>query len=315
MSQGIQDDWTNKSVGFWTVLSIANKDEHNLSVKVGKVWKCICKCGYIKYMTSNDLRSSPKECRKCNTKTRTLPCVAGDISSHYWNIIKNSSKKRKLLFSITPEYIWSIFIEQNKKCALSGIDLTFERNLGSRSSLKTQTASLDRIDSSKGYIEGNVQWVHKTINRLKMDLSDNEFIQYCKNIAKYQTIKDNKTKNATIICDIDGCLLKHKNTTLCDIIMDYNENPTEKLALDSVGNKISEWHKNGNKIVLITARPESMRELTIRQLNYNGIAYHHLIMGMNNGPRYLINDSSKDGDCKCYAFDLPRNEGLTNVNI
>ena len=47
------------------------------------------------------------------------------------------------------------------------------------------TASLDRIDSSKGYIEGNIQWVHKDINRMKGDSSDNDFIKLCKIISDF----------------------------------------------------------------------------------------------------------------------------------
>ena len=47
------------------------------------------------------------------------------------------------------------------------------------------TASLDRIDSSKGYIKGNVQWVHKEFNKMKLDLLDKEFIDICKLVHKY----------------------------------------------------------------------------------------------------------------------------------
>jgi hypothetical protein len=39
------------------------------------------------------------------------------------------------------------------------------------------------IDSSKGYIEGNIQWVHKDINNMKWDFTQEEFINYCKLVA------------------------------------------------------------------------------------------------------------------------------------
>jgi hypothetical protein len=42
---------------------------------------------------------------------------------------------------------------------------------------------LDRVDSSKGYIEGNVQWVHKTINLMKQSFNQKEFIHFCKLVA------------------------------------------------------------------------------------------------------------------------------------
>ena len=46
------------------------------------------------------------------------------------------------------------------------------------------TASLDRIDSSKGYIEGNVQWVHKRVNLMKGNMSTENFIEWCNLVVK-----------------------------------------------------------------------------------------------------------------------------------
>ena len=37
--------------------------------------------------------------------------------------------------------------------------------------------SLDRIDSSKGYEENNVQWVHKDINLMKNKYDNKYFIE------------------------------------------------------------------------------------------------------------------------------------------
>lgn len=46
------------------------------------------------------------------------------------------------------------------------------------------TASLDRIDSTKGYTLDNIQWVHKHINVMKMDLDQEYFIKLCKLVTK-----------------------------------------------------------------------------------------------------------------------------------
>ena len=67
-------------------------------------------------------------------------------------------------------------------CAISGIKLIF-----ARSWTRDQTASLDRIDSKKGYVEGNVQWVHKRINEMKMDHSNKELISWARKIVKYNS--------------------------------------------------------------------------------------------------------------------------------
>ena len=66
----------------------------------------------------------------------------------------------------------------------TGIDIGFPKAWGAKS--KTEiTASLDRIDSNKGYIKNNVQWVHKHINTMKMHMTDREFIDMCKKVAKH----------------------------------------------------------------------------------------------------------------------------------
>jgi hypothetical protein len=58
------------------------------------------------------------------------------------------------------------------------------------------TASLDRIDSSKGYIEGNLQWLHKRINIMKGNMSEKEFLDFCESVTlknKGQTIMNTLT--------------------------------------------------------------------------------------------------------------------------
>ena len=45
-----------------------------------------------------------------------------------------------------------------------------------------KTASVDRIDSNKGYEKGNIQIVHKIVNRMKWSLNQKAFIWFCKKI-------------------------------------------------------------------------------------------------------------------------------------
>ena len=91
--------------------------------------------------------------------------------------IRTSAKKRNINLNISIEYAWELFKKQNGKCSLSGMDIYFSTNN------QYGTASLDRIDSQKGYIEGNVQWIHKDINWMKNDFKQEDFIKYCKLIA------------------------------------------------------------------------------------------------------------------------------------
>lgn len=117
----------------------------------------------------------------------------GEISLTYFNQLVKGSKKgtnrrtKDIEFALTIEYLWELFLKQNRKCSLSGETLCF----GTLAEVKNkedreQTASLDRIDSSKGYIEGNVQWIHKNLNLMKQALPVDVFIEWCKKVSNYQ---------------------------------------------------------------------------------------------------------------------------------
>lgn len=110
----------------------------------------------------------------------------GKLSASYFSGIKHGAINRKIEFNITIEDMWNKFIEQDGKCALSGIILVLEHtNISFRKSRNSHTASLDRIDSSKGYTIDNIQWVHKTVNRMKMDMSTEEFLDFCSKITSH----------------------------------------------------------------------------------------------------------------------------------
>lgn len=101
-----------------------------------------------------------------------------EISSTYWKNLKNGAKTREIDFLVTPEEAWNLYINQNRKCALSGQVIGFER-------CKNNTASLDRIDVTKPYIIGNLQWVHRDINFAKQSMDNSEFIKMCKLVAEF----------------------------------------------------------------------------------------------------------------------------------
>jgi len=65
---------------------------------------------------------------------------------------------------------------------------------------RIQTASPDRIDSTKGYATDNFQWVHKRINRMKNILSTDELLFWVNKIYnenKNRQIKSFNVNNLT----------------------------------------------------------------------------------------------------------------------
>jgi hypothetical protein len=89
---------------------------------------------------------------------------------------KANAKKRGLGFSVSPKYLWKTLEHQKFRCALSNLPIVMSR--------ENPTASLDRIDSSKGYIKGNIQWLHKEINFLKQNCNQPRFVELCVAVAK-----------------------------------------------------------------------------------------------------------------------------------
>ncbi len=108
----------------------------------------------------------------------------GEIHQSYLYILRSRAKRLGHDFNISGNYIWKLYLKQNRKCALSGLDIGFPTTWGDKSKTNI-TASLDRIDSSGGYTKGNVQWVHKKINTMKMHMTDIEFVNLCKKVANY----------------------------------------------------------------------------------------------------------------------------------
>lgn len=168
-------DITNKRFGKLIVI------ERMPNTKNGStIWKCKCDCGNNKHITGRNLRMGNSVTCGCshNRKGKNNHAWKGyeEISGRYWRTVKKGAKERNLQVSVTIEQCWNKAIEQNKKCALSGIDLVFGKN-----------ASLDRIDSDKGYVIGNVQWVDKDINIIKSNYDEQRFIELCKQVARHKT--------------------------------------------------------------------------------------------------------------------------------
>ena len=103
----------------------------------------------------------------------------GDISGRYFTDMKTSAKKRGLEFSISIEFINNLYHIQNGKCAISGLDIYLPLS-DEHHTTGDYTASVDRIDSNKGYTEDNIQFVHKWINKMKQNLQEDEFLYLCK---------------------------------------------------------------------------------------------------------------------------------------
>ena len=113
--------------------------------------------------------------------------TVGEISGRYWGLVKKNARKRSIEFNITKEEAWEIFLKQNKRCIYTGLKITHSRYLCRKNGKDIYylgTASIDRKDSSLGYVKGNIQWVHKDVNALKSNFKEKYFLKLCKLIVR-----------------------------------------------------------------------------------------------------------------------------------
>jgi hypothetical protein len=178
------NDLTGKTFNYLTVIKRASSNRQKCST-----WYCKCECGNMVVYSSDHLTRKKSPVKSCGCKKvkkginhaqwNGYEGISGDWWYSHVTRERKQNERTRVPVNITKEYAWDLFIKQNKKCALSGIDIKID------STGIYNTASIDRIDSSKGYEVGNIQWVHKHINFMKRTYTQEYFIEMCSLVAKY----------------------------------------------------------------------------------------------------------------------------------
>jgi len=105
-----------------------------------------------------------------------------------WYIRVSSYRDKEM--DLTPEYLKDLFEAQNGKCVYTLVDLKLWDYKVKGGNDKIYTASLDRIDSDKGYVKGNVQFVSMAANLFKHTMTHEQTLEFCKIIHKNYQDKD-----------------------------------------------------------------------------------------------------------------------------
>jgi hypothetical protein len=120
-----------------------------------------------------------KVCKKCSNKSPESNShkgyYKGVVRKSFAHKYKTNALLRGIAWDVSFDYIAELLIEQDFKCSLTGWDIhAMEIN---------SPASLDRIDSSLGYIQGNLQWVTSRVNMMKQQYTQQDFIDVCVAVA------------------------------------------------------------------------------------------------------------------------------------
>ena len=105
-----------------------------------------------------------------------------------------------------------------------------------------------------------------------------------------------------LLVDLDGCLVESSGEY-------FQPRWGESNALEKNCKKIRDMFNNGKTLVIIlTARKEKFRDITIEQLKKNNIPYHQIIFGLYHCSRIAINDFFTTNPYpSIIAINLPRN--------
>ena len=177
-----------KTFGRLTVIKLTGSSRGG-----SKLWECSCVCG-------NKVEVSTRHLNRKNNVVRSCGCLqhasgkespfwggVGEISGQWWGkITRNSSLlcgRVPLEVTVTMEEAWELFLKQDRRCKLSGVKLWFPKD-NTKENKTVSNASLDRVDSSRGYTNDNIQWVHKRINLMKGNMTDEKFIEMCSLVSK-----------------------------------------------------------------------------------------------------------------------------------
>lgn len=142
-------------------------------------------CGVNVVTDSNRTKAyCSKLCRVAAAKGREKDSRSSSVEGTLKSIlhgIKSRAAKKQLAVDLDIEFLLWLYEQQNGKCSRTGRTL-----LASSGACKvlsvSDTVSVDRVDSTKGYTKDNVELVTYSYNTAKNTMTTEEFITMCKQV-------------------------------------------------------------------------------------------------------------------------------------
>lgn len=131
-----------------------------------------CKCQYCGEENPEMFHSSHITCKRCTSERRRAREME-NMAKWLFSKVQIACKKSWKEYDITEDYIEEILKKQGYKCYYTNKEFSND---------EFNCPSVDRIDSSKGYIKGNIVICRAGINIMKNDLDISRFKEEVENI-------------------------------------------------------------------------------------------------------------------------------------
>lgn len=148
-------------------------------------------------VNTNGKQSYCKTCNLLHGTQRRKKRTSTQFIKKLLNSCRSSTNRRikrnrgNMGFSLSICDIENLIVSQKNKCVYSGKELAWKSN-------HLNTVSIDRIDSNQGYIPSNIQLVTKTVNAMKSNLTEAEFLDLITCCYQTQTKKEKEKKANTV---------------------------------------------------------------------------------------------------------------------
>lgn len=158
-----------------------SRGEYNRRVKLGK--KLYCSMGCFgkdagKHNIPADKARHPENLRKAGWQF-------GELSPFkmMFNSARTHARNKGKEFTIELADLLTEWNKQNGICPLTGWSMVLHKKCGDKIKTTPDRASLDRIDSAKGYVRGNVRFVSLMAQYAKNGWVDEDVVRFARAVA------------------------------------------------------------------------------------------------------------------------------------
>lgn len=167
-------------------LLVVAKDK---STSCGVYWLCLCDCGEKRIMLGRNLRTGKTKSCNCYQRESASKFHSGPegecAKNQCYNNYRHLARARKIKFELTKEQFFKLTKENCFYCGCPPLQ-SIEIVSGNGAYLYN---GVDRFDNTKHYTLENCVPSCGTHNKMKLNMTAEDFISACRSVVEYQDQK------------------------------------------------------------------------------------------------------------------------------